>query len=91
MCCPLSPLTSHADAYLVAVALDGGDKRSARIQLAAPLSLQELRRCVPEQQNSSGTSTKADPRLADGSAAWLGDSRGAPPACRHSALRGAIA
>ena len=29
--------------YVVCLQLDGGDKRAARIQLAAPLSLAELR------------------------------------------------
>ena len=36
--------------YLVCLALDGGDKASARIQLACPLSLQDVRRALGRRE-----------------------------------------
>ena len=35
--------------YLVALALDGSTKRQARIQMALPITLDELRRAIPER------------------------------------------
>ena len=39
--------------YLVALGLDGGDKRQARIQMALPISLAQLRRCIPQHLTTS--------------------------------------
>ena len=50
-------LLSAADAsYVVALALDGAEKRSARIQMALPITLEQLRRAVPQHIISSDES-----------------------------------